>query len=264
MNFGTHIKKLVKATIFRSMGLYAKPLPQIPFGVEWIQDIKYLLNDRKLELVVDVGANIGQTVSEVLKCFPESCIYCFEPVPSTFECLTEQTGKLSNVFPINMALGERPSILPMIAKPLAEQNTLVFDAEKAKNNDTKVVDVKVDTLDQFCSNNNINKINLLKVDTEGYEMNVLRGAERMLSSSCIDYILIECDFLKRSDAPHGDFVEILNYLQPFQYNVVAFYSAGVDQAGWIWGNVLFRRIIDEDADFFALSPFGSRLPKSPG
>ena len=137
MDFGTHIKKLVKATIFRSMGLYAKPLAQIPFGVEWIQDIKYLLNDRKLELVVDVGANIGQTVSEVLKCFPESCIYCFEPVPSTFERLTEQTGKLSNVFPLNIALGERPSILPMIAKPLAEQNTLVFDAEKAKNNDTR-------------------------------------------------------------------------------------------------------------------------------
>jgi FkbM family methyltransferase len=215
--------------------------------------------------VVDVGANIGQTVSEVLKCFPESCIYCFEPVPSTFERLTEQTGKLSNVFPINIALGDPPSILPMIAKPLAEQNTLVFDAAQAKNNDTKVVDVKVDTLDLFCSKNNINKINLLKVDTEGYEMNVLRGAERMLSSSCIDYIVIEYDFLKRSDAPHGDFVEILNYLQPFQYNVVAFYSAGVDQAGWIWGNVLFRRIIiDEDPDFFALSPFGSRLPKSPG
>ena len=105
MDFGTHIKKLVKATIFRSMGLYAKPRAQIPFGVEWIQDIKYLLNDRNLELVVDVGANIGQTVSEVLNCFPESCIYCFEPVPSTFERLTEQTSKLSNVFPINIALG---------------------------------------------------------------------------------------------------------------------------------------------------------------
>ncbi|ABA23290.1 Methyltransferase FkbM [Trichormus variabilis ATCC 29413] len=251
------IKKFVKNVIqqiFRFMGFYLSPLHNTPFGVEWGQDINYLLDGKNLELVIDVGANIGQTVYEVLRYFPQSRIYCFEPVPSTFNRLNEEVGVFSNVYPYNMALGDKPSTLSMIAEPFAQKNTLVFDVEKTKNNNIEVVDVKVDTLDQFCLTNNIDKISLLKVDTEGYEMKVLKGAEQLLSSGCIDYILIECDFLKRADQPHGDFIEILKYLQSFQYNVVSFYTGGVDHLGWIWGDVLFRKI-SNDETVFAMSPF---------
>jgi FkbM family methyltransferase len=251
----TIVKEMIETT-FRFVGLYARPLNNIPFGVAWKQDIKYLLHGADLELVIDVGANIGETVHEVLKYFPKSRIYCFEPIPSTFKRLTEEIGVYSNVFPFNMAIGDQPSTLSMLAQPLAQTNTLIFDLEEAREYDSEMVDVKIETLDQFCLTNNIKKISLLKVDTEGYEMKVLRGAEQLLSSDCIDYILIECEFLKRPGEPHGDFAEILNHLQSFQYNVVSFYTGGVDNLGWIWGDVLFRKISnDRTRTDFAMSPF---------
>uniref|UniRef100_A0A832M253 FkbM family methyltransferase n=1 Tax=Oscillatoriales cyanobacterium SpSt-402 TaxID=2282168 RepID=A0A832M253_9CYAN len=255
------MKGVVKKILW-ALGLYVKPMEQVRFGVEWSQDIRYLLNGKPLELVVDVGANIGQTICEVLKYFPKSHIYCFEPVPSTFQRLSEQIDSYPNVFPFNLALGDQLSTCAMTAKPCAEQNTLVFDVEMAKHTDTEMIDVKIDTLDRFCVNNGIDKIDLLKVDTEGYELKVLKGAEQLLSSKCIDYILIECDFLERSDEPHGNFVEILNYLQLFHFNVVAFYTGGIDNLGWKWGDVLFRRILDDEPSFFAMSPFWQRSQKN--
>ena len=248
------MKNFVKA-MSRSMGLYMRLLKNIPFGVEWCQDVKYLMGDIDLELVVDVGANIGQTVYEVIKYFPNSYIYSFEPIPTTFKQLVERTKAFPNVFHVNAALGDQSFTSPMTAKPLAQQNTLVFDVKEAMQNDIETDVVQVDTLDHFCTTNKINKINLLKVDTEGYEMKVLRGAEQLLSSDCIDYILIECDFFKRRGEPHGDFVEILNYLQNYRYNVVAFYTGGVDNLGWKWGDVLFRKMTSEQAGFTATSPF---------
>ncbi len=254
------MKRLVKE-IFEALGLYVKSMERVRFGVEWSQDIRYLLNSTPLDLVVDVGANVGQTVYEVLKHFPKSRIYCFEPVPSTFQKLAERTVIFPNVFPLNMALGDQPSTCSMTAKPCAEQNTFVFDVDVARSNNTEIIDVQIDTLDRFCASHGINQINLLKVDTEGYEMKVLRGAEQLLSSKRIDYILVECDFLKRSDEPHGNFVEIFNYLQLFHYNVVAFYTGGVDNLGWKWGDVLFRRVFNEEPRFFAMSPFCQRSQK---
>lgn len=251
------MKKLIKVlfeAIGRMMGFYVKPFYEVRFGVEWNQDIRYLLNGKDLELVIDVGANIGQTVHEVLKYFPKTRIYCFEPVPSTFEELTEETRPYPNVFPFNIALGDEVSTLPMTARTLAQQNTLVFNADALKESNIEIIEVQVDTLDQFCLKEKINRINLLKIDTEGYEMKVLKGAEKLLSAGRIDYLIVECDFFKRSDQPHGDFVEILNYLQPLQYNVVALYTAGVDNSGWVWGDVLFGKICNEEPGF-SVSPF---------
>jgi FkbM family methyltransferase len=135
------MKNFVKA-ISRSMGLYMRLQKNIPFGVEWCQDVKYLLGDKDLELVVDVGANIGQTAYEVLKYFPKSCIYSFEPIPTTFKQLVERTKAFPNVFQVNAALGDQPSTSPMTAKPLAQQNTLVFDVKEARQNhiETAVVE----------------------------------------------------------------------------------------------------------------------------
>jgi len=238
---------------FRHIGLYVKPLSNIPFGVDWWHDLEYLLNGQPLELAVDVGANTGQTVDKILKYFPNTRICCFEPTLSSFNQLSEKISTFENVVAQNLALGEEPSLLPMLAKVDDRKNTLTFDVEQGKNNHDEIIDVKVDTLDRFCLAHQINQINLLKIDVEGYEMKVLKGAKQLLASNSIDYILVECDFLKRESQPHGNFVEILNYLQGFQYSVVSFYTAGIDRSGWLWGDALFLNTNNE-RDGYAVSP----------
>ena len=86
----------------------------------------------------------------------------------------------------------------------------------------------------------------MKIDTEGFEMQVLRGSEKLLEEGKVDHILVECEFTRRfDDEPHGNFFEILNYLHQFQYRVISFYTGGVDNFGWRWGNVLFHRSVPE-------------------
>jgi FkbM family methyltransferase len=251
------MKNFIKLFL-RSMRLYVKSMESIHFGVEWGEDIKCLLAGQELEIVMDVGANIGQTAYEVMKHFPKSHVYCFEPIPSTFNELVERTKIFPNVFPINIAFGDEIETLSIMAKPLSEQNTLVANTEEIVTENMELIEVKVETLDQFCEKNKISKINLLKIDTEGYEMKVLKGAENLITSGCIDYILIECEFLKRTTEPHGNFIEIMEHLQSFQYNVVAFYTGGIDNLGWKWGDVLFRKISDKKPNKLLISPFLSR------
>jgi FkbM family methyltransferase len=249
------IKQLTKSTLL-SLGLDVKWSRYVPFGVEWYQDIKYCQKGQSLEVIIDVGANIGQTALTAQTHFPNSFIYCFEPVPSTFHKLVTSVQRFPNIKTINQALGEEVSKAPITAIPLAQQNTLVLGVNNNfTTSTTETVVVDVNTLDNFCIQSSIKKVNLLKIDTEGYEMNVLKGAKQLLSSHSVDYILVECDFFTRSDAPHGNFFDIFNYLQQFNYNVVSFYTGGVDDCGWKWGDVLLRKSTNLPTEDSTTSPF---------
>lgn len=220
----------------------------IPFGVYWYYDLQYFLNKNKLDLVFDIGAHFGETAKIVLQNFPESRIYSFEPVTDTFQVLCEQVKSLSQVKPFNLALGDRIGKVEMTNFPLCTTNTILIDKKQAKSEERikDIITVNVDTIDNFCKRENINHINLLKIDTEGFEVQVLEGAKNMLREGKIDYILAECSFYQPGIGfPHGDFVEILNYLHPFQYRVVSFYTAAINNWGWSWGDVLFKKIIPQ-------------------
>jgi hypothetical protein len=99
--------------------------------------------------------------------------------------------------------------------------------------------VPVVTLDEFCRQRAIAAIDLLKIDTEGYEVPVLEGARDLLKSGSIRAVLAECEFQENASEPHGDFFKIAELLMPLGYRVVSFYSGGLDGDGWRWGDVLF-------------------------
>jgi hypothetical protein len=198
----------------------------IPFGVYWYYDLKYLLQGKNLETVFDVGANVGQTAKLITQHFPDSTTYSFEPVPRTFDLLTEQMKPFANVKPVNIAFGEQPGQAEILTTPLCETNTLLVNRRQKKAS-----------------------------DTEGFEINVLKGSEKLLKEGKIDYILAECSFYQPENLdPHGDFVEILNYLHPFNYKVISFYTAAVNNFGWFWGDVLFQKVTTQVPGKLKFSP----------
>ena len=71
--------------------------------------------------------------------------------------------------------------------------------------------IKVITLDTFCKDHNLHTIDLLKIDVEGNEINVLKGATSMISKNSVKAILVECDFNKE-DKQHTYFFEIFSFL----------------------------------------------------
>jgi FkbM family methyltransferase len=218
------------------VGVSAHRRRNVPFGVDWEQDVCALLGPRaKGATLIDVGANVGQTATSLAAVFPHARIFSFEPVPHLFEQLRGNTAGLPRVECLNAALGASVGSAQMTADRDG-QNTLLPGVASGST-----TTVAVDTLDEFVRAREIEHVNVLKIDTEGYESAVLEGAEELLAEGRVDFVLAECDFFRRPEEPHGDFFAIHQRLAAHGYHVVAFYSGGVDHRGWVWGDVLMAR-----------------------
>ena len=159
----------------------------VAIGKNWGQGIVYgrpalefffdKAKDIKDPVIFDVGANIG-AFSMISKFLDKSKIYAFEPQPNIYDILKSNMiiNELDRVFCHNIALsnvtGETKMSVPT-RKDFSGLGTLSLNPLRFSNKD--VIDIKCDTLDNFCNCNHIEKIDLMKIDTEGYEYNILLG-----------------------------------------------------------------------------------------
>jgi FkbM family methyltransferase len=128
------------------------------------------------ECVVDVGANIGAfTLYQVLM-KKVKLVVAFEPSPTTFRRLTGnlEANSIRNVKAVNAAVGESCGELPFIDLPFSV-NSRVAEKESSSARNIPCV-----TLDSALKTLGVKSVDLLKVDTEGYEIQVLKGARETL------------------------------------------------------------------------------------
>jgi len=151
------------------------------------------LVNNKHPLIIDVGANIGQSVDEFKKIWPDSKIHCFEPQDECLKQLESTAFKYENVFVNNYAAGSekkdqifyshdissgtsgfnKVNFSSKDSIDLSKVSSKDRDSFELKYNHERVV--KVDRLDNYLSNNSINNIDLLKIDTQGFEPEVIEG-----------------------------------------------------------------------------------------
>jgi len=85
--------------------------------------------------------------------------------------------------------------------------------------------VECETLDAFCSRLGVNRIDILKIDTEGHEMAVLRGASQMLSMHRVQFIYVEFNtMLPKVGTTGGALLPISELLEPLGFQFVASYA----------------------------------------
>ncbi len=143
---------------------------------------------------VDVGANKGDFTQIILTLFNNDNIqvHSFEPSKATFEFLKNNI-KSDKVILNNKGLGKEAGTFPFYtdrpgsgAASLTKRKLDYLGVDFGYSED-----VSIDTLDNYCNENNIKDIDLLKLDVEGHEMDVLEGSKEMLSRNVIKMISFE-------------------------------------------------------------------------
>lgn len=133
--------------------------------------------------IVDVGANLGLFTLLLRKQFPNHRIIAFEPSPSTFAALEDNVrrNRATNVCCYPIAVTDSEGAVSFCAREYARANAGIFSAPADTREST--IQVPCTTLDSFASCNSLGDIAFLKVDVEGFETLVFRGADRVLRSS---------------------------------------------------------------------------------
>lgn len=169
----------------------------------------------------------------------------------TFNKLNNNINK-ENAFLYKIALSNVNTELPF-TKNYNVCNSLVVEKNSDKKNtqvdnldirmralagdsiETEMVQTR--TIDGFCEQENIEKIDLLKIDTEGFDLEVLEGARKIISQKGIDVIYTELTFMKDTNKFSRAF-DVIDFLWGFDYEVFRFYDQATVSGGLRRANVV--------------------------
>lgn len=228
--------------------------------------LKLLIKDKK-PIIFDVGANNGSSLDEFKSWWADAAIHCFEPQEECWNELDERAGAYPSGSVVINKVGagaiesegvtfythdittgqsgfnrintrSRDSIR---LKELCNSGELLADYEASLNHTRTVPLIR---LDSYISRSQIKKVNLLKIDTQGYEPEVLAGLGDQLSD--IDVVITELmlyDFYERSLS----FSDIETYLLPAGFNLydISHVSKNPMNGRTDWVDVIYvnRRIL---------------------
>jgi FkbM family methyltransferase len=149
------------------------------------------LAERDVRCVFDVGANDGSWVLGAAALMPRTSFECFEIVPNTAQTLTQRTRPLGDRVTVNaVGLSNEPGTLDVRYYPGFSEGASAAGFEHP-DMASEIVACEVTTGDAFCAAKGIEHIDLLKIDTEGLDLRVLQGFDRMLGTGAIDVVQFE-------------------------------------------------------------------------
>ena len=186
---------------------------EFPFGNEKYRDLRRVLPQLDIRTVLDVGANTGQSAVQYRKEFPDAVMHCFEPVGSTADQLRKYIHHPS-VHIHQLALGACPGMLTMqisLDEQQSGMNSLKGIHPHLEGSNFRSEQVEVTTLDEWCPKNGIGQVDLLKIDTEGFDLEVLHGASGLLDQGRIGLIDVEMG-INPTNTFHAPFTEISPFL----------------------------------------------------
>jgi len=211
---------------------------ELAIGSDLFNDLTHKIG-LPLNTIFDVGANSGQTAQKFNTYFPKAKIYCFEPVNETYNILKKTVSNNQHINTFRIALGNSNETAPITvyddALVLSSLNKKIIDERKGRQEN-----IEVKKGDTFCIENNIFSIDLLKIDTEGYELEVISGFSDMINNNNIKSIYCEIGFNKLNQR-NTFFSEILEFLTHLGFNFYGLYEINNKYManGQHYGNALF-------------------------
>lgn len=178
------------------------------------------LKIKKKGIILDVGAHVGFFSKLARDLYPQAFVYAFEPIPIIFKCLSNNFVNDKNIQLYNIAISNKSKKVVM---KFNSDRTETSKISKSGN-----IHINAKSLDDFIKEQKIKEIDLLKIDTEGFEEIVLSGSSKTLSIT--KYLFIEVTI---KDNPHYTLSSLMSHLysKDFNFNLLAFRNFGDTSEG---------------------------------
>jgi len=198
--------RIAKDALIRLLARYHREVryspPDAVCGLDLEHDLRALISE-PYPVCLDVGANAGQTIDMLHRALDAPIIHAFEPSASTMAALRSRLfGPLVSLH--ELALGrqperrqfhnyERPDLSSFL--PLTTGADNPFRGVPMSGTEM----VEVETVDRFVAAQKLPRVDLLKVDTQGFDAEVIAGAAESLASGRIRAVLVELNFVRLYD-----------------------------------------------------------------
>lgn len=164
-------------------------------------------------VVFDVGANEGAYARAIRQHLENAELYAFEPHPKTYEAL-RRDAENHQYIALNLGLGDAPGehVIYDYAHQDGSQHASLYRGviEEIHKGESVSYRIALDTIDHVVEKHGVDRIHLLKIDTEGHELKVLQGAQRALERGMIELVHFEFNEMNVvSRVFFRDFVELL-------------------------------------------------------
>ena len=157
-----------------------------------------LMQGRPVRTILDVGAHLGETALKYRRMFPQATIHSFEPVTKSYEQLAKAAAIDKNIVANRLIVSDRvgrasihvsrypfnSSVLRAASDAAATVGAELFD-------EVETYEVDSTTVDRYCVSHGIAEVDILKVDVQGGEIKVVRGAAGLLSRQQVAIIYTE-------------------------------------------------------------------------
>jgi FkbM family methyltransferase len=224
--FNKYARKIASAlTHFDNEGLGKDPLRDMARRVQG-SDL----------VIFDVGANVGQSIERFKKYFPDAAMYSFEPSSKAFALLEQKANAYANVSPYKMALGAQSGEMTLFENSSSDMNSFLEMGSGGSGEIVGQAVVLVKTIDQFCTENSISKIDILKIDAQGFDFEVIKGAKESILANKVKLLYFEIIFSEMyKNVPR--FSEVYDFLLDHDFVLVSLYQFHYQEslAGWTDG-----------------------------
>tara|TARA_S200000501_G_scaffold209740_1_gene197063 strand:+ start:1797 stop:2513 length:717 start_codon:yes stop_codon:yes gene_type:complete len=211
-----------------------------------IELLPFIKKIKKINTLIDVGSNKGQFILLCIKFFPNLLIYSFEPIK---EALIKQKNLLSfknNIYFYNTGIGnKKKKINFFITNRVDSSSFLTINKSKNYNKNYYVKEkrkIKIQKLDQILNNKKLIKPVLIKIDVQGFELEVLKGSKKTLPN--IDYLLLEVSKNQMYNKQAIE-IEIINFLKKEKFRImVSSKWKRINNTEFMQRDILFKRKIN--------------------
>ena len=190
-------------------------------GIPATIELEKLLKDIKVpETIIDIGSNKGQFILLMEELFPNKMVYSFEPIIEMLNRQKKFFKYKKNIIYYNLALGSSISTKDLLITNRMDSSSFL-NITKEKNDSKKYLikekrNITISTLDHILIKEKMVHPIFVKIDVQGYELNVLKGSSELLKK--IDYLLIE---VSKNEMYQNQPTEkiIIEYLKGLNFNI---------------------------------------------